>query len=103
METEKQVESNKRSIAEAFGAIPDPRVAGRSKHDLVEMLVLAVCAMVCGVDDFVGIEAWGNERVDWLRRFLKLENGIPSVSYTHLDVYKRQGCHSSTRECPSSG
>ena len=79
METEKQeVESNKRSIAEAFGAIPDPRVAGRSKHDLVEMLVLAVCAMVCGVDDFVGIEAWGNERIDWLRRFLKLENGIPS-------------------------
>jgi predicted transposase YbfD/YdcC len=79
METEKQeVESKKLSIAEAFGAIPDPRVAGRSKHHLVEMLVLAVCAMVCGVDDFVGIEAWGNERIDWLRRFLKLENGIPS-------------------------
>jgi predicted transposase YbfD/YdcC len=34
--------------------------------------------MLCGVDDFVGIEAWGNERIDWLRRFLKLENGIPS-------------------------
>lgn len=79
METEKQeVESKKLSIAEAFGAIPDPRVAGRSKHDLVEMLVLAVCGMVCGVDDFVGIEAWGNERIDWLRRFLKLEHGIPS-------------------------
>ena len=40
--------------------------------------MLAACAMVCGVDDFVGIEAWGNERIDWLRRFLKLENGIPS-------------------------
>lgn len=59
-EAEKQeVESKKLSITEAFGTIPDPRVAGRSKHDLVEMLVLAVCAMVCGVDDFVGIEAWG--------------------------------------------
>ena len=30
------------------------------------------------VDDFVGIEAWGKERIDWLRRFLKLEKGIPS-------------------------
>lgn len=70
--------SKRLSIAEAFAEIPDPRVAGRSKHDLVEMLVLAACAMLCGVDDFVGIEAWGNERIDWLRRFLKLENGIPS-------------------------
>ena len=79
METEKQeVPSKRLSIVEAFEGIQEPRVAGRSKHDLVEMLVLTVCAMVCGIDDFVGIEAWGNERIDWLRRFLKLENGIPS-------------------------
>jgi predicted transposase YbfD/YdcC len=79
METGKQVGPGKRlSIAEAFAEIPEPRVAGWSKHDLVEMLVLAACAMVCGVDDFVGIEAWGNEWIDWLRRIVKLENGIPS-------------------------
>ena len=79
METGKQEVPGKRlSIAEAFAEIPEPRVAGRSKHDLVEMLVLTACAMVCGVDDFVGIEAWGNERIDWLRRFLRLANGIPS-------------------------
>ena len=79
METEKpEVPSRVLSIAEAFGDVPDPRVVGRSKYDLVEMLVLTVCAMVCGVDDFVGIEAWGIERMDWLRRFLRLSNGIPS-------------------------
>ena len=79
MDTGKQEISGKRlSITEAFAEIPEPRMAGPSKHGLVEMLVLAACAMVCGVDDFVGIEAWGNERIDWLRRFLKLENGIPS-------------------------
>ena len=77
-DVEQALQSKKLSIADAFGAIPDPRVAGQSKHDLVEMRVLVVCAMVCGLDDFVGIEAWGNERIDWLRRFLKLENGIPS-------------------------
>lgn len=79
METEKQDVSNKRlSLAEAFSGLPDPRVAGRSKHDLVEMLVVTVCALLCGVDDFVGIEAWANERIDWLKRFMNLESGIPS-------------------------
>ena len=79
METGKQEVLSKRlSLSEAFAEIPDPRVEGRSKHDLVEMLVVAVCGLVCGVDDFVGIEAWANERIDWLRRFLTLEHGVPS-------------------------
>lgn len=83
METGKQEVLNKGlSLADAFAEIPDPRVAGRSKHDLVEMLVemlvVTVCGLVCGVDDFVGIEAWANERIDWLRRFLQLEHGVPS-------------------------
>lgn len=66
------------SLVEVFADLPEPRVMGRSKHDLVEMLVVAVCALVCGVDDFVTIEAWANERIDWLRGFLTLANGIPS-------------------------
>lgn len=70
--------STKLSLVEAFSGLPDPRVAGRSKHDLVEMLVITVCALVCGIDDFVGVEDWSKERLSWLRRFLKLENGIPS-------------------------
>jgi predicted transposase YbfD/YdcC len=79
METENQdIPSKQLSLAEAFAGLPDRRVAGRSKHDLVEMLVVTVCALLCGVDDFVGIEAWANERIDWLRRFLKLGSGVPS-------------------------
>ena len=79
MRTEKLATATQRvSLAEVFSEIPDPRVAGRSKHDLVEMLVICVCALVCGIDDFVGIEAWANERIGWLRKFLTLENGIPS-------------------------
>ena len=66
------------SLVDAFADIPDPRMAGRSKHDLVEMLVVTVCGLMCGVDDFVGIELWANERIDWLRGHLKLEQGIPS-------------------------
>jgi predicted transposase YbfD/YdcC len=66
------------ALTAVFAQIPDPRVAGRSSYDLVEMLVISVCAMVCGIEDFVGIESWSNERIDWLRRFLPLKNGIPS-------------------------
>lgn len=81
MKAEKEATASQRvrvSLTEVFAEIPDPRIVGRSKHDLVEMLVICVCALVCGIDDFVGIEAWANERIDWLRRFLRLENGIPS-------------------------
>jgi len=66
------------SLAEAFSVITDPRVVKRSTHDLVEMMVVAVCATLCGADNFVDIELWANERLDWLRRFMKLEHGIAS-------------------------
>lgn len=66
------------SLAEAFSVIIDPRVVKRSTHDLVEMLVVAVCATLCGADSFVDIELWASERLDWLRRFMKLEHGIAS-------------------------
>jgi predicted transposase YbfD/YdcC len=66
------------SLADAFPVIVDPRVAGRSTHDLVEILVVAVCATLCGADNFVDIELWANERLDWLRQFMKLEQGIAS-------------------------
>jgi predicted transposase YbfD/YdcC len=79
METEKQDEKSKaRSLIEVFADLPDPRVLGRSKHDLVEILMVSVCALLCGIDDFVGIQLWAEERIDWLRRYVKLENGIPS-------------------------
>lgn len=55
METETRDVLGKRlSLVEAFADFPEPRVAGRAKHNLVEMLVVTVCALVCGVDDFVG-------------------------------------------------
>jgi len=50
--------SEKASLVEAFAGLLDPRVAGRSKYDLVEILVITVCAVVCGIDDFGGVEAW---------------------------------------------
>ncbi len=73
METE-----GKTRLGEVFVGLHDRRQAKKVEHDLVEMLVVAVCAVLVGADDFVEIEAWANEKVGWLRQYLKLENGIPS-------------------------
>ena len=73
METE-----SKLRLADVFVTITDPRQAGKVEHDLVELLVVAVNAVLVGADTFVEIELWAKEKLDWLRGYLKLEAGIPS-------------------------
>src|SRR5512145_510200 len=73
METE-----NRLRLADVFVSITDPRQSSKVEHDLVELLVMAVNAVLVGADTFVEIELWARERMDWLRRYLRLENGIPS-------------------------
>lgn len=58
--------------------IEDPRVQGRSKHLLIDILVLSVCAILCGVENVTDIEEFGRQKVDWLKSFLELPCGIPS-------------------------
>ena len=65
-------------LAGVFVGLRDPRQAKKVEHDLVEMRVVAVCAVLVGADDFMEIEEWANEKVGWLRQYLKLEKGIPS-------------------------
>lgn len=65
-------------VKDVFVGIRDPRQAKKVEHDLVELLVVAVCGVLAGADDFVEIEAWANEKCDWFRKYLRLEHGIPS-------------------------
>jgi len=65
-------------LADVFVSIADPRQAAKVEHDLVELLVVAVNAVLVSADTFVEIELWANEKLDWLRGYLKLEHGIPS-------------------------
>jgi predicted transposase YbfD/YdcC len=67
-----------RSIEECFQALPDPRVEGRCDHKLIDMLMIAICAVICGADSWVGIETFGKAKETWLRQHLELKNGIPS-------------------------
>lgn len=66
------------SVLDVFVGIRDPRQAKKIEHDLVELLVIAVCGVLAGADDFVEIEEWANEKRDWFAQYLHLEHGIPS-------------------------
>ncbi len=65
-------------IMEHFSAVEDPRRDHGKRHLLEDILVLTICAVICGADGFVAVEAFGHAKHDWLRRFLALPNGIPS-------------------------
>lgn len=66
------------SILEYFATVPDPRIERSQLHPLVSVLVLSLCAVVCGAESFVAIEQFGRAREAWLRTFLDFPNGIPS-------------------------
>ena len=66
------------SLSQAFISIPDPRQAWKVEYNLVEMLIIAVAAVLSGADSFTEIEAWAEAKIDWLRQYLVLINGIPS-------------------------
>ena len=57
--------------------IHDPRVVGRTDHDLVDILVVSLCAVMAGAEGWDDIEDWGIENEAMLRQYLKLRNGIP--------------------------
>ena len=65
-------------LCDVFVSIRDPRQPGKVKHDFVELLVVAVNGVLVGADTFEEIELWANEKLDWLRSYLRLQNGIPS-------------------------
>lgn len=61
-----------------FEGVNDFRLDRRKKHQLIDILVIALCAIVSGADDFEEIEAYGKRKESFLRGFLPLANGIPS-------------------------
>ena len=61
-----------------FDLIPDPRRDRSTRHALPDVFGLALCAITAGADSFPAIEAFGRARLDWLRRFLPLDHGVPS-------------------------
>jgi predicted transposase YbfD/YdcC len=66
------------SILAHFKTLPDPRVMRTRRHALSDILAIALCGVICGADEWVAIEQFGNAKLRWFRTFLDLPNGIPS-------------------------
>ena len=66
------------SIWECSHLVRDPRVEGRCDHELNDILVIAVCSIICGAERCTEMEDFGNSNIEWFRSFLDLPNGIPS-------------------------
>jgi len=75
--------ANSKPVAETsllthLAAVRDPRINRRKAHDLVDMLVIAICSILCGGETFNDMEDFGKAKFDWFKTFLTLRHGIPS-------------------------
>jgi predicted transposase YbfD/YdcC len=66
------------TIADHFAQMEDPRVDRTKRHKLIDILTIALCAVICGADSWVAIELYGCTKYEWLKTFLELPNGVPS-------------------------
>ncbi len=76
------------SIQTHFAHLTDPRSDHTKQHLLLDIIVIAFAAIICGADNWVDVQAFGEAKLDWFRRFLPLPNGIPSHD-TFGDVFAR--------------
>lgn len=66
------------AVSEHFAGLEDPRAEHLNDHKLIDIIIIAICAIICGAEGWTDVELFGNERLEWLRQFLELEHGIPS-------------------------
>jgi predicted transposase YbfD/YdcC len=67
-----------KSLVAHFGSLPDPRLNRTKDHDLIDILVIAICTLLCAGESFNDMEDFGRAKQDWFKTFLTLRNGIPS-------------------------
>jgi predicted transposase YbfD/YdcC len=87
----------KTTIADHFSNIDDPRVERTKQHKLIDIITIAICAVICGADSWVAIETYGLAKYEWLQQFLELPNGIPSHDtfarvFARVDPQQFQAC-----------
>jgi predicted transposase YbfD/YdcC len=66
------------SLIHHFADLDDPRRDHGKEHKLIDIIVIAICSVICGANDLTGMQEFGLAKQDWLKTFLDLPNGIPS-------------------------
>jgi predicted transposase YbfD/YdcC len=84
------------TIIEHFSDLDDPRRYNK-RHRLMDIIVIAICAVICGADDWVAVEEFGKDKQKWFEQFLELPHGIPTHDtfrrvFAVLDAEQFQNC-----------
>jgi predicted transposase YbfD/YdcC len=85
------------AIEQHFGELEDPRMDRTKLHKLIDILAIAICALIAGADNWEDVEEFGKVRLEWFKTFLELANGIPSHDtfnrvFARLDPEQFQAC-----------
>jgi predicted transposase YbfD/YdcC len=80
-----------------FKELSEPRVDRTKLHSLEDIVIICICAIICGCEGWEHIEDWAKDTEEWLSKFLSLSNGIPSHDtlrrvFTVLDPKEFQSC-----------
>jgi predicted transposase YbfD/YdcC len=90
-------EEEKNTLYSMFEGIQDPRVERTKKHQLIDIILIAILGVLCGADGWVDVESFGKSKEAWLKTFLELPNGIPSHDtfgrvFARLDPKQFESC-----------
>jgi len=85
------------ALGTIFAAVKDPRVERTKEHKLLDIIIIAICGILCGADSWVDIEEFGKAKEDWLKGLLDLPHGIPSHDtfgrvFARIDPKQFEGC-----------
>lgn len=87
-------------IEKCFEPLTDPRMPGKIRHRLTDVITIAICAVIAGADTYTAIEEYGKAKYEWLKGFLELPHGIPSHDtfgniFSALSLREFEECFSS--------
>jgi predicted transposase YbfD/YdcC len=85
------------AIGYHFSGVEDPRIERTKLHKLIDIMIIAICAVICGADNWEDVAEFGEAKLEWFKTFLEIPNGIPSHDtfnrvFARLDPQQFQTC-----------